>query len=392
MLHSLEIPPEDLSSQCVLHTSDSFPANLQLYPKANTVLTPVRGMLISILNILRLHRPTKYILTGEFTKEHIKWLTDVSDMKVELIKPPKPDEDLNDYEGDLFIGTVPLTDTQINGINITTIYTISNTEGATLPQRSRKGGSVKSTKLATCYYIPYYSEVFQRVKDEDGTYTAPDSNTITNLINSRNQLQRSCDYSIRGRSEDVAALQVLDELYDNYRIKLDEISISKSKSLSTREQDVTQYSLIVDLGMACLYKDFDAIKRYLTHDKFAINDLLYRHQFCSQYNGDILLNDSAYLMRCAVASRSLAIVNLLFHETGPGSIIDPGAMNNIAIRDAIMNGRNDMVQLLASSPAYADIPKIYNGTVKYQLDNALLFYQDNFCNDSYTLSTFFAKE
>lgn len=93
--------------------------------------------------------------------------------------------------------------------------------------------------------------------------------------------------------------------------------------------------------MACVARDYDAIQRCLLSDDFVIDDSVYVYTLSSHVKNGLQMNASAYLLRCAVASGSAGIVHLLTLESAPGSVVDPGAMRNLALQDAILASRED---------------------------------------------------
>ena len=94
------------------------------------------------------------------------------------------------------------------------------------------------------------------------------------------------------------------------------------------------------LASACSSADVVSITEYLLRDDFKINDNIYRHSFPGN---DLLMNDSAYILRSAVSGGAPSVVRLLLLETSPGAVIDPAAMNNIALQDAILSGKGSIL-------------------------------------------------
>ena len=101
-----------------------------------------------------------------------------------------------------------------------------------------------------------------------------------------------------------------------------------------------QSDVIQSLAAACSSADVASITECLLRDDFKINDNIYRHTFPGN---DLLMNDSACILRSAVSGGAPSVVRLLLLETAPGAVIDPAAMNNIALQDAILSGKGSIL-------------------------------------------------
>lgn len=120
------------------------------------------------------------------------------------------------------------------------------------------------------------------------------------------------------------------------------------------------------LGEACISRDYAAIKKHLTSDTFAVDDSKYVYTLPSRDKNGLLMNASAYLMRCAVASGSPGIVRLLALESAPLAVIDPSAMRNLALQDALLTGDTELIYAITDdarvicSQKYYRLPKLYS--------------------------------
>lgn len=133
-----------------------------------------------------------------------------------------------------------------------------------------------------------------------------------------------------------------------------------------KKNATAEYLLIVSLGEACISRDYDRIRECLSDERFTIDDSVYVYSMASRDKNDLIMNASAFLMRCGVASGSANIAHLLTLETSPDAYLDPGAMRNLALQDALLTGDRDLVYALASD-ARVSCPEKYRPGKLYSL-------------------------
>jgi len=104
------------------------------------------------------------------------------------------------------------------------------------------------------------------------------------------------------------------------------------------------------LGEACISRDYSSVRRHLSSDTFTVDDSAYVYTLASKSKNGLLMNASAYLMRCAVASGSPGIVRLLTLESALGAVIDPAAMRNLALQDAVLTGDTELIYAVTDDP------------------------------------------
>lgn len=370
MLISLEIPTQ-LSETFYAST---FPVNLQVFSeRIFERKSRVRGLILSMLHILQQGRRDTtnsegisviLITSNEIQDEQVEWLKRASNIDTIVIYRPKPDEVLESLHysnnKDVLLSTLPLSYSQIKKISSKTGYVLYDTQSNYI---EREGVGNKEAKS---FFIPYTSSVFSRVIGNKQIYSVPNLDFLVEAINERK------NWIISETQDDPAEIIVLSSVTRELRTELNKIT-------STLPPDtITQREVIYNLGLCCMYRKFDLIKELLIHSSFSIRDDLYRHRFCSTFSPDLLVNDSAFLLRCAVAGGSSAIINILLHETSPikklsdsfQKGIDPSTMNNIALRDAILGNKEDIIQLIASDPRVM-CSKVYYKAKKYRLDELI---------------------
>jgi len=126
-------------------------------------------------------------------------------------------------------------------------------------------------------------------------------------------------------------------------------------NLATTRSTSDKKDFMEELADALVTRNLGKIREYLISDKFVVDDTQFRWKVNTFHYRDRLHNDSGLLMRAAVGSGSHGIVKLILCEDK----IDPGAMDNIALQDALISGKNNIAELLAASK-YIKSPGIYN--------------------------------
>jgi hypothetical protein len=111
---------------------------------------------------------------------------------------------------------------------------------------------------------------------------------------------------------------------------------------------------VQQLAIALVSRDFASIQSLLASD-YEIVDTQYRWKVNTFFYRDRLHNDSGLLMRAAVGSGCPGIVELALLEEA----IDPGAMDNIALQDALLSNKKAIAAMLAAAKTI-DCPQIYN--------------------------------
>jgi len=139
------------------------------------------------------------------------------------------------------------------------------------------------------------------------------------------------------------SISITKALVDGSHFNLESIRKNKGKPFMERLADVL------------LHRNFALIKEYLISDEFVIDNNVYRWKVNCFFYRERLHNDSGLLMRAAVGSGCYGIVKILLLEES----IDPEAMDNIALQDAILSNKKDIIALLASSKMI-NCPKVYN--------------------------------
>lgn len=139
-----------------------------------------------------------------------------------------------------------------------------------------------------------------------------------------------------------------------------ELSQSLSRTCKTGKNETIADSvhgsrhLIQKLALALTNQDLPRIAKWLSSPNFSIDDSQYRWKMVSFTNANRLHNDSGLLIRAAVASGNPSIVKLIMLEPN----IKIGTMDSIALQDAIISKKTDIIALLASDPRMK-APKVY---------------------------------
>jgi len=120
------------------------------------------------------------------------------------------------------------------------------------------------------------------------------------------------------------------------------------------------------LAVACWNLDYKEVRRCLISDQLIIDDTKYQYEVNTHYFSDLIHNDSALIMRAVVGSGSLMLVRIMLNEDR----INPGAMNNLALRDAILSGKKDIAQLLGSDKRVS-APRVYYTKSLWRLDQVI---------------------
>jgi hypothetical protein len=325
-------------------TDVGFPVNLEIF-RLKPSKSRVRGLLLSMLYILRQEpregRRVILITSNELQDAHIDWLKRASNTYAIFICRPSPDELLeaphyNSSNTDVLLSTLPLSYSYIQNIFAETAYVVTT------------GTEPNLEPVAKSFFIPYTASVFSQVIGNKQIYSVATSDFIEESVS-------------RQRDWTLSEVLVLSGITRDLRTELTTLT-------ETLPPDaLMQRQIIYNLGLGCLHRKFELIKAMLIHPNFEIRDDMYRHRFCSSLAPNLVMNDSAFLLRCGVAGGSSAIVNILLHETGPGSQLDPSAMDNLGLRDAILGNKSDIIQLIASDPRLV-CASVYYEPRKYRLD------------------------
>lgn len=363
MLLSLELSPAEFET-CSAATV--LPADLLPF-RLHQVRSKVRGLLLAMLYILTKERDygdTAILLTSpELTEQHVDWLKRASKFSSILAYRPLPEatlEELHYSTGKrVLLSTIYLSEDNIKRIQAVKAYTITQNS-------SKVGKPSKGSTMGKCIAIPYVPEVFVEIISDEGIHTYPTPDMVSNAVSKRRALLLS-NTTLSGVA-DPSELSVLSFISNELRVQLDAITDD-----ATHPQAVSSQSEIVyNLGVYCLYRKILMVREMLCHQSFSVRDDMYSHPLSSTLERPgIQLNDSAFILCCAVAGGSTAIIELLLHETAPGCTIDPAAMDNLALRAAITRGEDFSVQILGSDPRVVCSPAYYIPR-KYRLDEVLL--------------------
>ena len=130
----------------------------------------------------------------------------------------------------------------------------------------------------------------------------------------------------------------------------------KYPNLQTLRANIQVVPFVLRLANALLTRNFVQIHDLLCSNEFLLDNSKYQWLAKNAFFfRDRLHNDSGLLMRAAVGSGSYGVVKLVLLEES----IDPSAMDNIALQDAIISKKQDIIQLLAAAKTIR-CPKFYN--------------------------------
>lgn len=177
------------------------------------------------------------------------------------------------------------------------------------------GNNIKKLEInKTIYCPPYTSDFYYRV-----------SHKKSRLLPLRHRKQQ---HLYRRRFSE----------YDEEMSRL--IEDEKGAEKQTHDKIYNQAQAIEDLVQAINTKDTRKMLGVLQDHRFHTKDHLFRHRLTSFYL-NIVLNDSAYIMRSAVATSIPTIVKFIMNDNR----IDKTAMDNIAMQDALIANKKDIINL-----------------------------------------------
>ena len=107
-------------------------------------------------------------------------------------------------------------------------------------------------------------------------------------------------------------------------------------------------NLILELAIACIKIDHAGVERCLLDSAFAVDDSVYTYTLPSAHWPGLVMNASAFVLCSAIAGRSKGIVKLLMYESAPRATIDPGAMNSLPLRCALLYKDQAIIALIGN--------------------------------------------